>query len=330
MSSLAGLRRTVSIEEQAAEWVLRLGEGDLDTQEQVEFKAWLNADPRHQATLQRMQGVVSQLQALRPQRQPVAAALKVAAQGARPASLSRRAVIGLVLAASVLGALPFTGVTPPTWFADLHTEPGEWRSEVLADGSHLTLAGNAVVDVQFTASERRIRLRQGQILIEVAHDAARPLLVLTEEGSFRALGTRFVVSRSTGRSELTMLESRVEARSAVSGDQLVAGRGERAWVARDGLGPLPAVDPQRVEQAWQHHQLVADGVPLDQVLDALAAQRRGVLRFDRQAMQGLKVSAVLPLDDSERALRLLAEALPIRIGGVGRWWTTVERLPQAR
>jgi transmembrane sensor len=319
---------TASIEEQAAEWVLRLGEGELDAQEQAELHAWLNADPRHQATLQRMQGVISQLQGLRHQRRPVAAALKVASQGS---TISRRTVLGLGLGltAALLGTLPFAGVTPQAWFADLHTAPAQWHSETLADGSQITLAGNSVVDVQFTASERRILLHKGQILIDVAHDRDRPLLVVTDHGSFRALGTRFVVSHTDQCSELTMLESRVEVRSAVSADQLVAGRGERAWVARDGLGPLPAIDPQRVEQAWQQHQLVADGVPLDQVLDALAAQRQGVLRFDRQAMQGLSVTAVLPLDDSERALRLLAEALPIRIGGFGRWWTTVERVSPA-
>lgn len=319
----------VSIEEQAAEWVLRLGEGELEAHEHGELQAWLNADPRHQATLSRMQGVISQLQGLRQQRGPVSAALEVATKGGRPAPYARRVLLGVALAAAVLGGLPLAGVSPRAWFADLHTAPTQWHSQTLADGSRITLAGNSAVEVQFTASERHIELLQGQILIDVAHDAHRPLLVRTDDGSFRALGTRFVVNRLAGRSELTMLESKVEASSAVSGDQWVAGRGERAWVAPDGVGPLPPVDPARVEQAWQHHQLLADGVPLDQVLDALAAQRRGVLRFDRQAMQGLKVSAVLPLDDSERALRLLAEALPIRIGGFGRWWTTVERVPKA-
>jgi len=316
------------IEQEAAEWALCLGEGELDAVDAREFEAWLQADPRHGATLRRMQGVISQVQALRQQRGPVAAGLRAGMQPLAPRSGARRTLLGLALAASLLGALPFAGVSPRDWLADLHTAPAEWHSETLDDGSHLTLAGNSAVDVQFSAGERRIRLLHGQVLVDVSHDPTRPFVVQTDEGSFKALGTRFVVSHAADRSELTMLESRVEARSAVSADQLVAGRGERAWVARDGLGPLPAIDPVRVEQAWQRHQLVADGVPLDQVLDALAQQRRGVLRFDRQAMQAIKVSAVLPLDDSERALRLLAEALPIRIGGFGRWWTTVEPAPQ--
>lgn len=316
------------IEQEAAEWALCLGEGELEAAEALEFQAWLQADPRHGATLRRMQGVISQVQALRQQRGPVGAGLRAAIPASAPRSGARRALLGLGLAAALLGALPMAGVSPQDWLADLHTAPAEWRSETLEDGSQLTLAGNSAVDVQFSTGERRIRLLRGQVLVDVSPDSARPFVVQTDEGSFKALGTRFVVSHAHARSELTMLESRVEARSAVSADQLVAGRGERVWVARDGLGPLPAIDPARVDQAWQHHQLVAEGVPLDQVLDALAQQRRGVLRFDRQAMQAIKVSAVLPLDDSERALRLLAEALPIRIGGSGRWWTTVEPMPR--
>lgn len=319
-----------SIEEQAAEWVLRLGEGGLDADEQGEFDAWLLADPRHQATLLRMQGVIRQIQGLRSQRGPAAAALGTAPPPARSTPLARRALLSLALAGALLGSLPLAGIEPGDWLADLHTAPGQWRTVQLEDGSQLTLAGHSAVDVQFTAGERRIRLLRGQLLVDVAHDPGRPFLVHTDDGSFRALGTRFVVAAGQQRSELTMLESRVEVRSADAPAQLLVERGERAWVARDALGPLPAIDPSRVEQAWQRHQLVADGAPLDQVLDALAAQRRGVLRFDRQALRGIKVSAVLPLDDSQRALQLLAEALPIRIGGLGRWWTTVERLPQTK
>ncbi|MCX2886839.1 MULTISPECIES: FecR domain-containing protein [Pseudomonas] len=312
------------IEQEAAEWALCLGEGELDADEAREFDAWLQADPRHGATLRRMQGVISQVQALREQRGPVGAGLRAGVQVSAPGSGARRTLLGLALAISLLGTLSLSGGTPRDWLADLRTAPAEWRSQTLEDGSQLTLAGNSAVDVEFSTGERRIRLLHGQVLVDVSHDPTRPFVIQTDEGSFKALGTRFVVSQGHARSELTMLESRVEARTAVSGDQLVVGPGERAWVAREGLGPLPAIDPARVDRAWQHHQLVAEGVPLDQVLDALAEQRRGVLRFDRQAMQAIKVSAVLPLDDSERALRLLAEALPIRIGGVGRWWTTVE------
>lgn len=312
------------IEQEAAEWALCLGEGELDADEAREFDAWLQADPRHGATLRRMQGVISQVQALREQRGPVGAGLRAGAQVSASGSGARRTLLGLALAISLLGTLSLSGGAPRDWLADLHTAPAEWRSQTLEDGSQLTLAGNSAVDVEFSTGERRIRLLHGQVLVDVSHDPTRLFVIQTDEGSFKALGTRFVVSQGHARSELTMLESRVEARTAVSGDQLVVGPGERAWVARDGLGPLPAIEPARVDRAWQHHQLVADGVPLDQVLDALAEQRRGVLRFDRQAMQAIRVSAVLPLDDSERALRLLAEALPIRIGGVGRWWTTVE------
>jgi len=316
-----------SIEEQAAEWVLRLGEAPLSADEQCELDAWLLVDPRHRATLQRMQGVISQLQGLREQRGPVAAALATGKPPMHKIARVRRTLLGLALAGALLSGLRIDGWQPEDWLADLHTAPGQWRSETLDDGSRITLAGNSSVDVRFKAGERHLRLLRGQVLVDVAHDTARPFVVQTDEGSFRALGTRFVVSQGAGRSELTMLASRVEARSAEAGGYLVAGSGERAWVERERVGPLPAIDPQRIDLAWQRHQLVADGLPLDQVLDALGAQRRGLLRFDRQALHGIKVSAVLPLDDSDRALQLLAEALPIRIKRLGPWWATIERVP---
>ncbi|MFJ2981150.1 MULTISPECIES: FecR family protein [unclassified Pseudomonas] len=315
-----------SIEEQAAEWVLRLGEEPLSADEQRELDVWLLADPRHRATLQRMQSVISQLQGLREQRGPAAAALATGRPTVRRTAMARRTLLGLALAGLLFGGLRVDGWQPGDWLADLHTAPAQWRSETLEDGSRLTLAGNSSIDVHFTAGERRLRLLRGQVLVDVAHDTARPFVVQTDEGSFRALGTRFVVSQGSGRSELTMLASQVEARSAQAGGYLVAGPGERAWVERERVGPLPAIDPQRIELAWQRHQLVADGMPLDQVLDALAAQRSGLLRYDRQTLHGITVSAVLPLDDSQRALQLLAEALPIRIKRLGPWWTTVERV----
>src|SRR5262249_29157345 len=110
-----------TIEEQAAEWVLRLGEGELSAGEQAELDAWLLADPRHAATLQRMQGVIRQLQGLRDQRGPAAAALATAQPAPRRVPVARRSLLGLALAAVMLGGLRVGGIEPRDWLADLHT-----------------------------------------------------------------------------------------------------------------------------------------------------------------------------------------------------------------
>jgi len=87
------------------------------------------------------------------------------------------------------------------------------------------------------------------------------------------------------------------------------------------------VDTRSVEDAWRHHQLVVKDQPLPAVLDQLARQFPGHMQFDRVALADLRVSAVLPLDDSDRALNLLAEALPLRIREFTPWLKVISRAP---
>ncbi|MGY2499030.1 ferric citrate uptake sigma factor regulator FecR, partial [Klebsiella pneumoniae] len=49
------------------------------------------------------------------------------------------------------------------------------------------------------------------------------------------------------------------------------------------------------------------------VLQTLASYRHGVVRFDPQALQGMRVSGVFKLDDSDAALATLADNLPIKV-----------------
>jgi transmembrane sensor len=70
------------------------------------------------------------------------------------------------------------------------------------------------------------------------------------------------------------------------------------------------VDPASLDAAWHRHQLVVTDQPLADVLDALSRHRPGKILYDRQQIAALRVSAVLPLDDTDRALRLLHSSFP--------------------
>ena len=64
---------SADLDQQAANWVIRLNEGHLSEREQQQFERWKAADPRHVAAFERLQGFVGRLQALRPQQAPVQA-----------------------------------------------------------------------------------------------------------------------------------------------------------------------------------------------------------------------------------------------------------------
>ena len=211
---------------------------------------------------------------------------------------------------------------PPGYLlADIRTGVGEWSSQQLPDGSRLQLDGRSAVDLQFDATSRTLRLLGGEILVDVAKDPGRPFVVVTEHGSVRALGTRFVVERLGDSTRLAMIESSTQVTSG--GDSATVSSGQQVQFDSHGIQPPQAVDGAGLEQAWNSHQLVIREQPLSEVLERLARHHRGYLSYDTKALAGLRVSAVLPADDSERALRLLARSLPIEVVQYTPWITRI-------
>lgn len=76
--------------------------------------------------------------------------------------------------------------------------------------------------------------------------------------------------------------------------------------------------------------MVVDNQPLTLVLDEISRHRRGHLQFDRQALANLRVSAVLPLDNTDRALQLIAETLPVTIKTYSPWLVVISQTQQSK
>ncbi len=208
--------------------------------------------------------------------------------------------------------------------ADIRSGAGQWQTHVLSDQSRVTLEPGTALNLHFDPQRREVELVRGDILVEVAKDAARPFTVRTAEGTVRALGTRFVVHAEDGVTVLTMLESTVLA-TPRAGTAREVTAGQAVHITAQGVGEPAAVDAAAMEDAWKYRRLVVQDQPLADVLDTLARYRPGVMRIDRDALAGLKVNAVLPLDDPERALQLLASSFPIRVRTLIPWVVMIDR-----
>ena len=296
---------------QAAEWLVRLDHEGNDASEQA-FRAWLAADPQHPQAIARLQGHLLPLK-----QAPARAALRRARQPRHAATLVKCLALALLLA----GVPAYQYEQRGYLFADLSTDRGQWRQTLLADGSDLQLEGNSAVNLHLDASERRVQLLHGELLVAVAKDAQRPFYVDTPQGSIRALGTRFIVELSDTATVVKMLESSTRIDSA--GHTITLGPGEQVRLDANGPGTPKSVDVQAQQQAWTAHQLLANDEPLADVLERLARHRPGVLMFDRKALQGIRVTVMLPTDDSDRALRLLTRTLPIEVSTYTPWLTRV-------
>ncbi|MDN6860611.1 FecR family protein [Pseudomonas sp. CAN2814] len=315
-----------SILETAADWVLRLDESDCSASERQAFERWYASDERHRLAVDQMRGLIGQLHGLHNERQ--AAGLAIASTLASRQRRVPRALLGLGAVALGLSALlAVNGDWRQDLQADLHTTPGEWRRERLADDSVLLLAGNSAVKLHYDHGQRSVELLRGEVLVDVAPDPQRPFRVTTADGSMRALGTRFVVNLEAQDTQLSMLHSRVSAQSADGSRTQEVAAGEQVRITRDDVQSLGRIDPASVDQAWQRHQLAVRDAPLGEVLDQLARQQRGYWSYGDPALNRLRISAVLPLDDSARALALIEEILPVKVRRFTPWLVRISAEP---
>ncbi|MBN9338889.1 MAG: hypothetical protein ABT02_16240 [Comamonadaceae bacterium SCN 68-20] len=303
----------------AVHWLLALDGGSEGTRRQ--WQAWLAADPLHARAWQRIAEVDGQLRSV-----PTPLALQTLAA---PGLGRRHAVRLAVLLTAGAGGLLAARQTS-TWqqlAADLSTATatGERRETVLADGTRIQLNTASAVDVRYSAAERLIVLRAGEVLVHSAPDAARrPLRVRTAEGTVRAIGTRFTVRQQGGQTAVAVLEGAVELtpmHAPHAAQRLSAGEQSR-FTATAASPPAPLQDGAA---AWTDGMLVADGMPLPDFLAELGRHRPGVLRCASDAA-GLRVSGTYPLADTDRVLAALTLSLPVQVRSRTRWWVVVERL----
>lgn len=333
------------IAEQAADWIVRLTAGDATEREQAHssFEAWKKQHPLHAEAAASLQQVIGQINEVRATThgnpEPAHAALKAAlAEGNRSRRRIRKTVATLaVICALLLPAWQFLQIYPPAYLmADLRTTTGQWETHNLPDGTRITLNSISAVNLRFDAERRTLELITGAILVDVAQDTDRPFLIETAEGSIQALGTRFVVDRHEQTTTLTMLESKVSvqtARQRMEGaepgqESILVQAGERIHITAQGVSAIETIDTRTISDAWQYRHLVVQNRPLTEVLDELNRHRRGHIHYDPAQLQGIDMAVVLPLDDTDRALQLLVDSLPmIRVRTLTPYLVLVDLAP---
>ena len=303
--------------EAAARWYVDL-RGEVPSEAIREaHRRWLERDPRHMQAWERLARLQDKLDQVVP-------------GIARPTLASARAkrrdvlkVLSILLMAGGAGTLAWNTTPLPTLMADQRTGTGERRRMRLDDGTQLQLNTATTVDIHYSENLREVRLLQGEIFIETARDErARPFVVHTAEGSIRALGTRFVVRREAGLTQVSVQQHAVEVRSANVPDTAVrVDAGQQVNFRRDAIEPLQRANPQA--DAWTRDMLVVNDWRLSEFIRELQRYRPGHLGCD-PAVAALRISGAFHLGSTDTILENLTSTLPVRIRRFSRFWTSVE------
>jgi transmembrane sensor len=309
--------------EQAANWYVQLNDQQVGEQEREHWQAWLAQSGEHQAAWHYVERVSQRFAALQDNHQQAAGHVL---RNSGRSSISRRQSVKSLLILAAGGGLGWSAwrqsalpLTLARWTADLATGTGETREARLSDGSRVWLNALSALNVRFDSVQRLLLLQAGEVLIDTAKDTSRPLLVQTAEGRMRALGTRFSVRQGDRQTLLNVYEGAVEVRTP-QGQVQVIKAGQQLCFTQNHLPAATAASAGR--EAWHRGLLLADNLPLGQLLEELSRYRPGHLGCD-PAVAGLPVMGSFPLKDTDQALRLLEAALPVRVHKTLEWWVSV-------
>ena len=312
-----------SRQEQAAYWHTLLQAGDLPEQKLVEFQQWF-AEPENAIIYQRFEVMWQQVDSLDTGMAKATVTSVLKQQGAEQSifksGLKRTgAGLGMLVLCSFLAlhavdkeVLLSDMLLSGRVFADYSSDVGEVRTIKLPDDSVLTLNTFTSVDVEYTKHQRIIRLHQGEIQLDVATDSNRPLLVINDQASARALGTRFSVRDFGDQTEVKVTESSVEVCAYKVNNCQVLRAGESTQVVGSNVLAPELINPDYVID-WEKQLLIVNDQPLVKVLDELSRHYPGVMKINREGLKDHRVSGVYALNDLPASLQVLESTAALQI-----------------
>lgn len=235
----------------------------------------------------------------------------------------RRSLSALLGLAGLLGGGPLVwGLWQqqvPQWQAALAAPRGRMARHTLPDGSELTLDADSEVQAAYYGERRELRLLRGAAFFAVAHDAARPFSVRAAGTLVTVLGTRFSVELEGNAEAPTVLVAvqsgrvRVRPDQGDPGEHVELGAGDALSVlASTGRGP-PGVHRRRGEAApWREGWLSFSDTPLGQAAGRIQRYRSAPLQV-HPSVAALPVSGEVRIASADEWLRLLPQALPVRV-----------------
>lgn len=310
--------------EEAARWHIRLRDPDARPELHDTFLVWVRQDPRHLEAYDRAESLwrsMGNADTAETRRDENAIASLVAEGRSRRRAARVAGIIGCLL---VAGLGLWQG---PDAFDSLRADHIAWTGQreslVLEDGTRIDLNSGTAIAVDFTDTERRVRMFRGEAFFDVAHDIAQPFVVEMPEGSLRVTGTRFNVDLTQDVADIALVEGAVTlvARNAPDMPTNLSA-GHRASV-RTGSVSAPQTFDIESRTAWRSGRMIFYRTPLSEVLAELGRYQRGgiVLMNDRAA--SLPVTGAFSTEDPAEVTDIIAETLGLSVHRVAGALTVV-------
>ncbi len=312
-------------EQEASEWLARLGADDVTSEDRARFETWRRANPLNSrafadvsATWQRFVNAG-----------PLASSAPVRDM---TASVSERGrwrwgiAIAATLCVATLLANAYLRKAPP--MRTYETAVGEQLTVPLTDGSFMELNSNSVVRVDFSSAQRTLHLDRGEAFFRVAHDSRRPFWVTAGGGWVRAVGTEFDVYMRPQGLQVTVREGTVRAGESRSSLATVRPEEQRLqpWVTVNAgqqadLDMTAArrraltADELAEAMAWRSGTIYFENRPLADVVDELNRYSAEPLILEDDSLRTLPVGGAFQAGPrgAHALVRMLEQNLDVQV-----------------
>lgn len=304
--------------DQAIGWLGHLWSGNADDGSRAEWQRWRAAHPDHERAWRQIEAMDMRL----ARGAPLLTADSALAALSAPAISRRRALKTLSLLAAVGGSGWIAQRELPALIADERTATGERRTLTLSDGTLVMLNTDSALDLADNGMQRRLHLRRGEMLVDMARDnsaAQRPLIVQTVAGQIRPTGSRFLVQQQSDASLVSVLSGELELQPTDTTAPLRLGAGQATtFTATRTQSPQPL----GTQAAWLDGVLIASNTRLDDFIADLQRYYPNRLSCDASVAE-LRLSGTFPLAEVSRIPLALTQVLPVRLYTFGPWWTRI-------
>jgi transmembrane sensor len=312
------------IEAMAAAWLAQRDDG-FSTKEETAFVDWRRRDPRHAQAVTRLELTWATLQQLRefrpeslihPDRDLLA---RRTTRRARIFAFPSAAILAGLAAIVMLAAVrwwpkPVDATLVQPVYA---TTADDYQRVTLEDGSVLDLNGNSLVEVNYSAGERQIRLMRGEVFFTVAKNKQRPFIVVAGAVAVRAVGTAFNVRIGERDLEVLVAEGRVSLEDQQSPPHATnrlpeLGVGQRVVIPSSDVSvfqstQIQTLSPESLREslAWQEPRLRFTDTPLASVVAQF--NRRNTIQIELRdlTLEAMPVDGSFRADNVEAFIRLL-------------------------
>lgn len=313
------IKQDSSLIHKALEWHATINSDAVTKEEQAAFQAWMADDPSHRRAFEEARRLwaglaglknapIEHLRAGEPRGRVSKRPLRFPFHNYTWALTTSCIATVLVIAASVLR--PSDLKVSETL---LETATAEVRTEVLIDGSAVTLGARSSISVKMTGTRRSVALLSGTAYFDVNQEI-RPFSVASGGLRVDVTGTQFAVRRSSRGTQVAVAEGSVNVRATSSQATVKKlGRGQRIGI--DGLGrfgDVRQIAPNQVA-AWRRNRLMYDEAPLGELVADLDRYSDKPLQLLDARLASERITATFDATETELILVTLTELYPLDV-----------------